>query len=196
MKIYQIYGLYCPFTDELKYIGATSKKLKRRLIEHIQRRTRENNKRCDWLLSLGDTKPIIKPIDICDESNWEEKERYWIAKYREDGISLFNNSGGGKGPLGARYTKAYVPQPKDKVAKRMASMAITLAVSGKKSLPNSRGVTTEIIQYTKDGIFIAEHKTTSSAARESGVKRTAITENLRGANKSAGGYVWRFKHLK
>ena len=133
---------------------------------------------------------------MCDESNWEEKERYWIAKFRDDGFDLVNNSGGGKGPRGARYTKEYMPQSKEKVEKRMASMAITLNEKGKNGCDSSKGVTTEVIQYTKDGKFVAEYKTATAASIATGVKRTAITENLRGSNKSSGGFVWKFKHLK
>lgn len=196
MKIYQIYGLYCPFTDQLRYIGATSMSLKRRLLYHGYRARKQNSKRDIWLRSLMPLKPIIQPIEVCDESNWEEKERYWISKFRDEGFDLVNNSGGGKGPLGAKYTKEYMPQPKEKIIKRMATMADTLNKRGKNGCNNSKGFTTEVLQYTKDGVFIAEYKTTTAASAATGVKRTAITENLRGVNKSSGGFVWKFKYLK
>lgn len=39
----------------------------------------------------------IKQIDQCLESEWEDRERYWISYYKKLGFKLLNVSPGGKG---------------------------------------------------------------------------------------------------
>ncbi len=41
---------------------------------------------------------VVKEIDSCDEKDWEEKEKYWISRYKEGG-NLLNISDGGKGVI-------------------------------------------------------------------------------------------------
>jgi len=50
---YVVYGLYCPVTDVLKYIGVT-KDLKARYKKHINRH--ETNDKAKWILKLLDAK--------------------------------------------------------------------------------------------------------------------------------------------
>ena len=47
-------------------------------------------------------------------------------------------------------------------------------------------------QYTLDGEKVAEYKSISTASKITGVKRTAINNNLTGWAKSAGGYIWNY----
>lgn len=50
----------------------------------------------------------------------------------------------------------------------------------------------EILQYSVDGELIATYKSTVYASAMTGIKRTAITNNLKGWSKTAGGYVWKY----
>lgn len=91
-----LYGLFCPFTNELKYIGITTRSLNTRLNEHLRMPT--NYKIKLWLNQLKEKKykPIIKLIsefNSYDELlNGEINE---IKKYRDLGYNLFNLSDGG-----------------------------------------------------------------------------------------------------
>lgn len=38
-------------------------------------------------------------IDECDETNWQDREKYWIKIYKDLGYDLTNSSVGGKGGL-------------------------------------------------------------------------------------------------
>lgn len=72
--------------------------------------------------------------------------------------------------------------------------------AGVKMTSRVRGVSNEkcaipIVQYTLDGQFVAEYKSTADAVKENGFKdRTNIIANLKGRTKSAYGYVWTYKH--
>lgn len=62
----------------------------------------------------------------------------------------------------------------------------TGAINGKKnSIP--------ILQFAKDGTFIKEWPSLSDAERQLGILHSSICMCLKGRNKSAGGFVWRYK---
>ena len=65
------------------------------------------------------------------------------------------------------------------------SEAAKEAVKEKLSIP--------ILQFTKDGTFVKEWPSLSEAERQLGIACSSICLCLKGRNKSAGGYVWRYK---
>ena len=50
-----------------------------------------------------------------------------------------------------------------------------------------------VIQYDKQGNFIAEYCSLRQAKRETGISNGGISENCNGTRKSAGGFIWKFK---
>lgn len=95
MTIY-IYSLNDPDTDEIKYVGKTNDP-KRRIAEHLIDRTKSYKN--SWIKGLlqKNKNPNLKIIEECFESNWEERERYWIKYYKDLGYSLTNLTDGGEG---------------------------------------------------------------------------------------------------
>lgn len=54
----------------------------------------------------------------------------------------------------------------------------------------------DVLQYDKNGVFIAEYKSIAEAARANqGFKKTTIGMALNGKSKTAYGYVWKFKPI-
>ncbi len=51
-----------------------------------------------------------------------------------------------------------------------------------------------VIQYTTEGILVREYHSAAYASRESSVSQFHISSVCRGARRSAGGYIWRFKY--
>lgn len=50
-----------------------------------------------------------------------------------------------------------------------------------------------IIQYNKDGSFIKEYPSIKDAKRETGI--CSIMDNLRNRQRTAGGYIWKYKEV-
>ena len=50
-----------------------------------------------------------------------------------------------------------------------------------------------ILQFTKDGTFVKEWPSAHEAERKLGIFHSSICYCLKGHNKSAGGFVWRYK---
>jgi len=96
--------IYClkDTEENIRYIGKTTN-IKRRLYSHIAEATRSKTNRYvhNWIKSLlkNKQKPIIEIIEICNESNWIEKEQYWIKYYRNIISNLCNSCDGGTGGM-------------------------------------------------------------------------------------------------
>lgn len=50
-----------------------------------------------------------------------------------------------------------------------------------------------VIQYSKDGEFIAEYPSTRDAERQTGCYHTSICNCCKGKRKSCGGFIWKYK---
>ncbi len=95
-KQYQLYGLYCPYSHELKYIGITTGSLLNRLSSHLRKPT--NGKIALWFneLKKDSKKPIIKLIreyKTYDDLLFGEIDE--IKKNRGFGVELLNVADGG-----------------------------------------------------------------------------------------------------
>ena len=62
----------------------------------------------------------------------------------------------------------------------------------KKKIAESMGVN-GILQYSKDGEFIAEYQSIRGASRQTDISNSSICQCCKGKYKSAGGYIWRYK---
>ena len=97
MRSYKIYGLRCPVTQEIKYVGKTICSLEKRFNDHLSEALRTTEKltyKHKWLQKLNsqNLKPTIELIEICTNDNWQEREIFWIAKYQ----NLTNSTPGGE----------------------------------------------------------------------------------------------------
>ena len=96
MKQYLLYGLYCPNTDDIKYIGITTSDLKKRLNSHLSNPTNYLTKKWFEGLKNESKKPLIKLIKEC--KSYEDlllSEINEIKKNRDNNIELLNITEGG-----------------------------------------------------------------------------------------------------
>ena len=95
-----IYGLYCPDSHAIRYIGK-SVNPKARLQRHLSSAANGNLKHhaANWirgLLSRG-LKPRLVHLEAVDESDWQDAEKRWIAFALSSGWPLTNSTLGGEG---------------------------------------------------------------------------------------------------
>ena len=128
--------------------------------------------------------------------DWKFLESFWIEQFRAFGLKLLNKNKGGGGP-------EYMSE----------QSRVKLSSSKKESMPWNRGLKIgsysaeeraqlsemrkgkinikPVLQFTKDGVFLREWTSSSTAARELNILPSSIHNNLCGLSKSAGGYVWK-----
>lgn len=86
-----IYALKCPFTDNIHYIGKSTKGLLRPM-EHLKES--HSIKIKEWVNDIGQLgyspKIDILESNIVSEEELNEKEKYWIAKCLSKGCLLLN----------------------------------------------------------------------------------------------------------
>ena len=54
---------------------------------------------------------------------------------------------------------------------------------------------TQVLQFSKDGEFIAEYPSIKEAERQTGCNKGGICNCCKGNRKSAGGYIWKYKEI-
>jgi len=89
MNKYIIYGLYCPFTDSLHYVGKSSSYMIRPTQHLTESHSEKINEWVSQLKFLGH-KPIIRILEECTETNIDERELAWIKKSADEGCYLLN----------------------------------------------------------------------------------------------------------
>lgn len=106
MKKVKIYKLIDPFTLEIRYVGKTEKSLKHRLSMHITTSIKNKNKthKEAWITQVYNKgkRPIIELVEEVNFEDWQEKEQYWIAQFK----NLTNICLGGIGGTGRIYSES------------------------------------------------------------------------------------------
>ena len=100
-----IYYLKHPSTLEIRYIGKTVKPLSCRLSNHINnaKKAKHNKHLSNWINSViqNGERPIIGLLEICEEYDWKEQEKFWISLYS----NLVNATLGGDGCEGLKHSQ-------------------------------------------------------------------------------------------
>lgn len=236
MAVVYIYGLIDPRNDKIFYIGFTEYPNKR-YNEHLNIRGKKREKNTykenviNKILQLG-LKPEMKIIDVCEKIfnihlnmfDHEILEKYYIKKYKDEGVNLTNLTDGGDG--GRTYLKPVYQYSEDgKFLKRYNSVnevantyhvnadIISKAINqrGKKSYGGTYLFSSEekansfifkdlikhstpIVQYSFDGIFVAEYKSQKEASTISNIGQPTINRCLKGKCEQAGKYLWYYKN--
>lgn len=86
--------------NNIRYVGKT-KNLKDRIRRHIGKYylNSEDSYKNRWIKSelLKGNEILIEELEIVDDSNWIEREKYWIEQLRQWGFNLVNTTEGGEG---------------------------------------------------------------------------------------------------
>ena len=114
-KEFQLYGIYCPCTGELRYIGITTGLLSTRLSGHLRNPT--NGKIALWFneLKKNNKKPLIKLIN--KYNSYEElltSEINEIKRNRESSTNLLNVADGGD--INPMFGKTHTEESKLKIS--------------------------------------------------------------------------------
>lgn len=173
MKKYYFYGLYAEDEpDKIYYVGVTSKAIAVRFSQHKYSANHENRSMPvhKWMYSKYKKGIEIKfkEIDFCFESEWKEKEVYWISYYRKLNPFLLNLQKGGSGVITNNMRKA---------------------------LGKQRGIDAHkkpIAAYTLEGVLVKEFDSLKAASKYFGFTSSSIFNGLRKSNGIAKGYIWKY----
>lgn len=120
-----IYTLSHPITNEVRYVGKTIN-IKRRYKQHLYDKRPSHKASWVQLLRKNNLKPILIIIEVCDITNWEEREIYWISQYD----NLTNHKLGGNG--GSDYIRTTSDETRKKISE--AHLGRTLSSEHKEKI--------------------------------------------------------------
>lgn len=116
-----IYCLIDPRTREVRYVGRSSKGLKRPKIHWMNSTIKnENNHKAKWVRNVISDGfipeiQILESFDVITNEELNKAEMFWVRKYKDSGFNLVNATEGGGGILGYHHTK----ENKQRISKNM-----------------------------------------------------------------------------
>jgi hypothetical protein len=158
----KIYVLKDPLTEEIMYVGKTTKDLIDRLLGHINdiTRSRIRKDKQEWIKSLllQGYCPIILLVEEVLEKDLAEKELYWIKFYQEK-FNLLN----------------IIHNNDEEFSKFKTTIK-----------------TKKVYQYSISGKFIKEWDSLTQAAKILNLDASNICNSATKCRKTTGEYQWRY----
>jgi hypothetical protein len=208
-----IYKVVNTITDEV-YIGATTKSIEDRKIDHLQKsRKKAGSSFQEAIATNGADAFTWTQIDTASSSNeLAEKEKKYILQYdsRENGYNSDNGGGFKKtvyqfdleGNLMASFDGLKAIESTLGHDKRRVSNACTTSTVWKGSYwsysqnntfkPPRDGRKKKVFQYSLDGEILAHYISVAEAARETGISKTCISRCCRNERRSSSGFIWKY----
>ena len=182
-NIYKVYG-HLNVTNGKWYIGSTKQNLKKRWKNGLG--YNYNSKmlpdllktdwNTDWIHTVFDT--------FSNREDALDYEAFLIAMLDtiENGYNTSEYGG---------FSCRHSEETKNKLSK--ARTGIVFTEEHKKKIRENTP-SKQVLQFSKDGIFIAEYPSTMEAERLTGCNHAHICECCKGKLKSCGGYIWKYKN--
>lgn len=198
-KVY-IYGL--TFNNVIRYVGK-SENLEKRIKDHFFEAYNSKNKsynlpKSRWIRKHIDIKYVI--LEECTKDNWAEREIFWISNL-PNLLNLSKGGDGGSKPIMSEATKIKISE---KAKNRFVSKETREKMSkshkkrnydyvDNKGIKNPRA--TPVYQYDSDGNFIRKWDYQKEAIAYYNMNKTAITDCIKGRQKTAKGFIWKRQKL-
>jgi len=131
----------------------------------------------------------LEVIDEVEENEWMFWEQWWIELFHNWGIKLSNGNKGGGGPEYQKESSKKLIGDKQRGIKKPT---VSNKLKGQK-ITWDLGTSTAVLQFDKQGNFIAEYKSMGEAYSKTGISTGNICEVCKGNRTSAGGYIWLYK---
>lgn len=213
-KNYIIYKAQNIFTDEV-YIGATTKSIEERKIDHIQKASKEIGSYFQEAISTyGADAFIWQQIDTASTNDeLANKEIKLISDYDALHNGYNSDKGGGikktvykynlDGSLNNTYedlTSASITIDVRKQDISRACWSVNNVLEGflwsyeyiEPFIPKSDIRRKAVNQISLDGDLISSYKSASEASRKTGISKTCITRCCRGEREGSGGFLWKY----
>ena len=178
----------------VRYVGQTVQKLRDRRLNHLhdsrtQGGRRYNSHLCNWLRQHAEHEVVFSEIEQVPETILDDRETYWIKRFREEGHSLTNKSPGGGQPRGWSHSaesKERISQAQRGVKKRpfTEEHRRNLSRAGKGRVQSEE--TREKIRRSRTGILHTDEARKKISEAQRGVPHSAerVAARVEGIRRS------------
>ena len=214
INTYIIYKAQNTFTGE-SYIGATTKSLKERKIDHLQKANKKVGSYFQEAIgTYGPDAFTWEQIDTASSNDeLASKEIMYILEYDALENGYCGDKGGGfkktvykynlNGSLNATFENLTLASDTIGVRKQDISRAcwnVNQSLGGylwsyenmEAFVPDQDNRKKEVIQSFLDGNLISQYISVAEASRETGVSKSCISRCCRGERESSGGFIWKY----
>lgn len=193
-----IYKLIDPITFDIRYIGKTNN-LTRRYNAHITRSKTHKYHSARWINSLikNNLKPMIEIIEVCNNDNWVNTEKYWIEYYRNF-YDLTNILEGGQS--NATYGRLNKPwSDEQRINNKIARTGIPVNHTKEGDYNRKIGrrkyfdsIKKHVYQYDLNKILIQKWDSTIDASKQLNINNSNIIKVCNGKRNHTGGFFWSY----
>ena len=131
-----------------------------------------------------------KVLEYCDIDDLDEREEYYISLYNTMRKGYNCESGGNENKIVSDEVKRKLSEAKKGENNPMYGKHCDDETKDKIRLRRNKAV----VQYTKEGEFIAEYESALVAKNITGIDSSNISKCCLGKFKSAGGFKWAYKN--
>lgn len=207
MKSNEVYKITNKVTNKI-YIGITNQGSGARYRHHwYESRIREPSPIHRSMAKYGEDNFTLEIIDFADTyDELKEKEKYWIKQYNSTDKSIgYNLTEGGDGTFGRKHSEETKEKIRQKALGRKVSeetkrkMSETrLSKCSDKQKEHLRAISLQtkaipVLQYSKNGEFIARYNSVAEASSITKVHRDTIEKQLKKPLKNT--QDWRVKFI-
>jgi hypothetical protein len=214
INTYIIYKAQNTFTSET-YIGATTKSLDERKVDHIQKANKKVGSYFQEAIgTYGPDAFKFEQIDTASSNDeLASKEIRYISEYSALGNIYNCDKGGGikktvykynlDGSLNATFENLTLASDTIGVRKQDISRAcwnVNQTLGGflwsyentEAFVPEHDNRRKEVIQSFLDGVFIGQYISVAEASRKTGVSKSCISRCCRGERENSSGFLWKY----
>ena len=197
------------------YIGATTRCLEERKLDHIQKATKETGQKFqEAIATYGEEVFIWEQIDTAESINeLASKEKEYILEYKTNNSSYNTDGGGGfkkdvyqynlDGILNQTYEDLQsAANAINATIKKMSNtcLSVNQLLDGyywsynfeELYTPNKDKRRKEVLQIDIGGGIVAQFKSVAEASRQTGISKSPIAKTCRGEQEHTGGYLWEY----
>ena len=129
-------------------------------------------------------------LEYCDIDDLDEREEYYISLYNTMRKGYNCESGGNENKIVSDEVKRKLSKAKKGENNPMYGKHLDDETKDKIRLRHNKAV----VQYTKEGEFVAEYESALVAKNITGIYSSNISKCCLGKFKSAGGFKWAYKN--
>lgn len=185
-------GIYCITNPNGKIYIGSSLNIERRWYKYKRLDCKDQSAIYNSFIKYGVESHAFEVLEYCEVDKLIEREQMYLDFYcnpfPDNKLNICKIAGSTLGYIHTEESKKKIS--KVHKGKKLSEEHIDII---RKNMKGNKYSSITIIQYSKDGTFIAEYESAAEVKRQLGFDQSDLGKCCRNKKKSVGGYIWRYK---